>query len=290
MSPDPSAQSSEHSRADARRTGRHLYYRHTLPVRVMHWINVIALTVLLLSGLNIFSAHPALYWGKSSYSGRPPVFQISAHDTDDDDVIGITSIFGHEFVTTGVLGAAADEEGDVIPRTFPSWLTVPGDRWLAMARRWHFFFAWVFVINGIAYLVYSIASRHMARDLAPSRSDWRSIGSSIVDHLRFQHPTGEAAKRYNVLQKLAYLSVIFVLLPLMILMGFAMSPTLDSLLPGWVDVFGGRQSARTIHFIVAWLLVAFVLVHVFEVIVSGFWNHLRSMITGRYAIDTDQKE
>ena len=256
----------------------------------MHWINVIALTVLLLSGLNIFSAHPALYWGKSSYSGRPPIFQIMARETDDDDVIGVTSLFGHEFVTTGVLGAAADEEGEVAPRIFPSWLTLPGDRWLAMARRWHFFFAWVFVINGIAYLAYSIASRHVARDLVPSRGDWRSIGSSIVDHLRFRHPTGEAAKRYNVLQKLAYLSVIFVLLPLAILMGFAMSPTLDSVFPGWVDLFGGRQSARTIHFIVAWLLVAFVLVHVFEVIVSGFWNHLRSMITGRYAIQPEARK
>jgi thiosulfate reductase cytochrome b subunit len=290
MSTNPSPQPSAKSGVDGPRREGYLYYRHTLPVRVMHWINVIALTILLLSGLNIFSAHPALYWGKSSYSGRPPIFQIMARETDDDDVIGVTSIFDHEFVTTGVLGAAADEEGEVVPRTFPSWLTVPGDRWLAMARRWHFFFAWVFVINGIAYLAYSIASRHVARDLVPSRSEWRSIGSSIVDHLRFRHPTGEAAKRYNVLQKLAYISVIFVLLPLTVLMGFAMSPTLDSVFPGWVDVFGGRQSARTIHFIVAWLLVAFVLVHVFEVIVSGFWNHLRSMITGRYAIQPEARE
>ena len=282
MATEPSPLPSGRSQAETTRVGSYLYYRHTLPVRVMHWINVIALTVLLLSGLNIFSAHPALYWGKSSYSGRPPIFQIMARETDDD-VIGITSMFGHEFVTTGVLGAA-DEDGEVVPRIFPSWLTVPGDRWLAMARRWHFFFAWVFVINGIAYLAYSIVSRHLACDLAPSAGDWRSVGSSIVDHLRFKHPTGEAAKRYNVLQKLAYLSVIFILLPLMILMGFAMSPTLNSLLPGWVDFFGGRQSARTIHFIVAWLVVAFVLVHVFEVMVSGFWNHLRSMITGRYAI------
>ena len=128
-----------------------------------------------------------------------------------------------------------------------------------------------------------------ARDLAPTSSDLRSIGQSIVDHLKFKHPTGEAAKRYNVLQKLAYLAVIFVLLPLIILMGMAMSPWLDSLWPGWIDVFGGRQSARTIHFVAAWLLVAFVLIHVFEVIVSGFWNHLRSMITGRFRIVTESR-
>ena len=106
-------------------------------------------------------------------------------------------------------------------------------------------------------------------------------------HLLLRHPQGEAARRYNILQKLAYLSVIFVLFPLAILMGWAMSPGLNALLPGWIDVVGGRQSARTLHFIAAWLLVAFVAVHVFEVIVSGFWNHLRSMITGRYRIDLD---
>ena len=143
----------------------------------------------------------------------------------------------------------------------------------------------VFVINGLCYVAYSIASRHLSRDLAPTSTDLRSIGQSVADHLRFKHPTGEAAKRYNVLQKLTYLAVIFVLLPLVILMGMAMSPWLDSLWPGWIDVFGGRQSARTIHFIAAWLLVLFVLIHVFEVIISGFWNHMRSMITGRFSVE-----
>jgi thiosulfate reductase cytochrome b subunit len=266
------------------RTGAYLYYRHTLPVRLMHWINVVALTVLLLSGLNIFSAHPALYWGKSSYTGRAPIFEISTRETADGDLAGVTHIFGHDFVTTGVLGASAGEDGELMPRAFPSWLTIPDSRWLAMARRWHLFFAWVFVLNGLCYLAYTLATRHLARDLAPTRADWRSIGRSVIDHLRFRHPSGEAAKQYNVLQKLAYLVVIFILLPLAILMGFAMSPRLDALFAGWVDLFGGRQSARTIHFIVAWLLVVFVLIHVFEVIVSGFWNHLRSMITGRYRV------
>jgi len=270
--------------AGARRSGSYLYYRHTLPVRLMHWINVVALTILLLSGLNIFSAHPALYWGKSSYTGRPPLFEISTREDGEGDPVGVTTIFGHDFVTTGVLGASEGPDGDLVERAFPSWLTIPDSRWLAMARRWHFFFAWVFVINGLCYVAYSIGSRHLGRDLAPDGPELRSIGRSIVEHLRFKHPTGEAAKRYNVLQKLTYLAVIFILLPLVILMGFAMSPRLDSLFPGWVDLFGGRQSARTIHFIVAWLLVAFVLVHVFEVIVSGFWNHLRSMITGRYRV------
>jgi thiosulfate reductase cytochrome b subunit len=201
--------------------------------------------------------------------------------------VGTTRVFGREFVTTGVLGVSKAADGQLTARAFPWWATIPDNPWLSMARSWHFFFAWVLLINGIVYVAYSAASRHLARDLIPDRGDWRAIGGSILDHLRFRHPVGEAAKRYNVLQKLAYLAVVFVLVPLIVLMGIAMSPWMNSLLPGWVDFFGGRQAARTIHFVVAWLLVAFVLVHVFEVIVSGLWNHLRSMITGRYRIPVE---
>ena len=191
----------------------HLYYRHTLAVRIMHWINVIAVTILFMSGLNIFSAHPALYWGKSSYTGRGPVFQITSHETDEDQVVGVTRLFSREVVTTGVLGAVAGGDGATVARTFPSWITLPDDRWLSMARRWHFFFAWVFVINGLCYLVYTLAGPHLRRDLSPTRADWRSVGHSIADHLRLRHARGEAALRYNVLQKLSYLVVIFLLLP-----------------------------------------------------------------------------
>ena len=154
-------------------------------------------------------------------------------------------------------------------------------------RRWHFFFAWLLVINGVTFVTYSIVSGHVRRDLLPTSQDLRSIGRSIVDHLRFRHPTGEASKRYNILQKGAYLAVIFFLLPLMILMGLGMSPALDALHPGWVDIFFGRQSVRTIHFIVAWALVLFVIIHVFEVIVTGLWNNVRSMITGYYRVKSE---
>jgi thiosulfate reductase cytochrome b subunit len=205
-------------------------------------------------------------------------------------VTGYTRVFGHEFDTTGVLGASKAANGRMVRAAFPSWLTIPGMKWLSMARAWHFFFAWLFVLNGIAFVLYAIFSRHLARDLAPTGADVKGIGASIKDHLLFRHPAGEAARRYNVLQKFAYLSVIFVLLPLVILMGFAMSPWLDSLFAGWVDIVGGRQAARTIHFIVAWLLVAFVLIHVFEVIVTGLWNNLRSMITGRYRVTKESHE
>ncbi len=262
----------------------YLYYRHALPVRVMHWINVVTLAILLMSGLAIFNAHPALYWGKSSYTGSPPVLAIAIEDRGAAGMEGVTRIFGRTFVTTGVLGLSTNREGAPAARAFPWWATIPDNPWLAMARSWHFFFAWILLANGLAYVAYAVASRHLVHDLVPDRSDWRSIGRSIKDHLRLRHPVGEAARRYNVLQKLAYLTVIFVLLPLTILMGIAMSPWMNSAWPGWVDLVGGRQAARTIHFVAAWLMVAFVLIHVFEVIVSGLWNHLRSMVTGRYRI------
>jgi thiosulfate reductase cytochrome b subunit len=249
----------------------------------MHWINVLAFLLLLLSGLQIFNAHPALYWGKSSYSGRPPVLQMDARLDAQGNPMGVTRIFGHEFNTTGVLGVS-DMDGQPVQRGFPAWITLPSPQWLAMGRRWHFFFAWVLVINGLAYIAYTLASRHLTRDLMPTRADWRSIGQSVKDHLLLRN-AGEATRRYNILQKLTYLSVIVVLFPLVILMGWGMSPGLNALFPGWVDVFGGRQSARTIHFVVAWLLVGFVFIHVFEVVITGFWNNLRSMVTGRYRID-----
>ena len=264
------------------------YERHALLVRITHWVSVVAFIVLLMSGLQIFNAHPNLYWGKSSYSGDPPLLSMMAKSAPNGERLGVTRVFGRDFETTGVFGLSRDSRGAWIERGFPSWLTLPGDRWLAMGRRWHFFFAWVFVINGLLYLAYSIASRHLTRDLVPGVKEWRTVGQSIKDHLRFRHPTGEAAKHYNVLQKITYLFVVFVLLPLVVLMGLAMSPWLNSLWPGWVDLVGGRQTARTLHFVAAWALVAFVLIHVFEVIISGVWNNLRSMITGVYRVRIEE--
>ena len=268
----------------------YVYRRHALAVRVMHWINVLALTILLMSGLGIFNAHPALYWGNSSYSGNPPILELTAADLPDGDKRGVTRIFGHEFVTDGVLGVSAQASGQRAIRGFPWWMTIPDGQWLSMSRTWHFFFAWVLVLNGLAYILYSLLTRHLARNLAPTRVDLAGIRQSIVDHLHFRHPGGEASRRYNVLQKFAYLTVIFVLLPLTILMGLGMSPWLNGIWPGWVGVFGGRQSARTIHFVCAWLIVAFALVHVFEVIITGLFNNLRSMITGRYRVDGRRNE
>lgn len=261
------------------------FYRHRLPVRVMHWINVISITILLMSGLNIFNAHPALYWGKDS-NFAAPWLAIGAQDSPAGP-IGVTRVAGREWQTTGVLGLS-EVDGDLKSRAFPSWATVPGPQWLSMARHWHFFFAWVFVINGIAYVLYTLFSRHLTRDLLPTRAELRGIGASIKNHLLFRHPSGEAAKRYNVLQSLTYLIVIFVLLPLVVVAGLAMSPRLDAVYAGWVDLLGGRQSARSLHFIAAAGLLLFTLIHLFEVILAGVWNEIRSMLTGWYTVPADK--
>ena len=267
-----------------------LYYRHRLPVRIMHWTNVISFVVMLMSGLMIFNAHPTLYWGDQSYGGAPVVLRIGAVDAGADGLRGITSVLGRSFDTTGVLGVAPNMMGVPSAHAFPHWLTIPSGYSLALARRWHLFFMWVFIVNGIAYVLWSLASRHLSRDLAPTRADLGSIGQSIKDHVRFRHPRGDAARRYNVLQKITYLSVIFGLLPLVILMGFAMSPALNAVFTGWVDVFGGRQSARTLHFVAALALVAFTALHVFLVITTGLWNNMRSMINGRYRIEPEKTD
>ncbi len=260
-------------------------YRHKLPIRLMHWINVVCLTILLGSGLNIFNAHPSLYWGNDSYIVEPWL-SLSGRNTATGPV-GTTRFAGRDFDTTGVLGVSR-VDGAVTARGFPSWATIPGSQWLAMARHWHLFFAWLFVINGVVYVLYTIFSRHLVRDLVPTRAELGNIGRSIVHHIQFKYPTGDAATRYDVLQSLAYLVVIFGLLPLVVVAGLAMSPRLDTVFTGWVDLLGGRQSARSIHFLAAMGLVLFVVVHVFQVIAAGVWNEMRSMITGWYKVPEDR--
>jgi len=169
-------------------------------------------------------------------------------------------------------------------RAFPWWITLPSSQNLAEGRRWHFFFAWLFVLNGLLYLIYGFVARHFQRDIKPTRAEFRRLGRVILDHLTFKRARGEDAKRYNVLQKLTYIAVIFVALPLMIVTGLCMSPGVDSAAPWLPELFGGRQSARTVHFITASLIVLFVIVHVAEVFISGVVNEMRSMITGWFAV------
>jgi len=259
-----------------------LVYRHAAVIRVTHWINVIAMTALLMSGLQIFNAHPALYWGSQSDFDRP-LAELGAEQAGNQ-LKGVTMIAGQSFDTTGFLGASTGTDGTLEARGFPTWATLPSDQWLAMGRRWHFFFAWLFVANGMVYALYTLASGRFRRELVPTGQDLRRIPASIAEHARLRFPKGEEARRYNVLQKLAYLSVAFGVGPLILLAGLTMSPAVDAGLPWLIDLFGGRQSARTIHFICAFALLGFVFVHLAMVLVSGVWNNLRSMVTGWYDI------
>jgi thiosulfate reductase cytochrome b subunit len=264
-------------------------YRHPLWLRVTHWINVVCMTGLLMSGLQIFNAHPALYWGDAS-DFAAPILAVGAGQTAQGRAEGVTTIAGHAFDTTGVLGLSGDPRDPESARAFPAWATLPSDLWLAMGRRWHFFFAWLFVINGAIYGISSIVGRHLRRDLVPSSGELAHIPRSLGEHLRLRFPKGEAAKRYNVIQKLTYLIVAFILGPVMILAGLAMSPRLDASYPILLELFGGRQSARTIHFILAFTFLGFVFIHLVMVLVSGVWNNLRSMITGWYDIGEDHEQ
>ena len=168
------------------------YRRHAGLVRITHWINVVCFTLLLMSGLQIFNAHPALYVGERSDFDHPTM-SIRAH-LSENGLVGETAIVGHSFDTTGVLGVSS-EKGQVSSRAFPSWITIPSYLDLATGRRWHFFFAWLLVLNALIYLVWGIASRHFGKDFLPSRVELGHIGRAVREHLRLRFPRGEAARR-----------------------------------------------------------------------------------------------
>lgn len=230
-------------------------YRHKLPTRIWHWVNAVTLFIMLMSGLGILNAHPRLYWGHAGAQERDAWLVI----------------------------------GDVVT-AIPGWLTIPSVYDLAASRTWHFAFAWVLAVGLLLFMLTSLFNRHIKRDLHVRRGQWspRHIWSDIKDHARLRLPKGETARNYGILQKLSYIGVIFILLPLMIFTGLAMSPGMDAAWPWLIDIFGGRQSARSIHFICAGLLVAFFVVHIIMVALAGPLNELRSMITGWYRLPKDR--
>ncbi|MGH1573027.1 cytochrome b/b6 domain-containing protein [Methylobacterium sp. P31] len=270
------------------RQGRRWFYRHPLVIRLAHWINAAVLLVLLMSGLQIFNAHPALYWGAVSTFDDPALANTSEQARDGRSR-GVVMVGTHSFDTTGLLGLSR-EGGTEVGRAFPSWATLPANQDLATGRRWHFLFAWFLVLNGAVYLLYGLFSGQLRRRLLPDGDQIRDFGGSVKEHLLLRFPEGTEAKRYNVIQKLTYLVVVLGLLPAMVLAGLAMSPGLDAAWPWLTALFGGRQSARSVHFIAAWLLVLFVVVHVLLVIVSGLLNNMRGMITGWFSLGRPEKE
>ena len=266
--------------------GEKIVYRHRLPVRLWHWLNALTVFVMLMSGLMIFNAHPRLYWGHYGANADPAWLEIGS-----DPAHGCLRIGALQVTTTGLLGRWTDGEGQVKRRAFPGWATIPSRYDLAGARQWHFAFAWLLVVPGLLYWLWGFAARHIQRDLAPTREQLapRHVWRDIRNHARLRFARGEEARRYNILQKASYLGVIFLLLPLAVLTGLAMSPAMDAAWPWLVDLFGGRQSARSLHFIAAMLILAFIVVHLLMVLLAGPLNELRSMITGRYRLPPEAK-
>ena len=272
--------------AEKIRAAKVMIRRHSLVTRLTHWLNVLVISLLLMSGLQIFNAHPALYWGEKSTFADP---WLSMTRQDVADVPrGLTTVGDLKFDTTGLFGWSG-KPGMGEARGFPAWATVPSYRSLTDGRRWHFFMAWLFVINGLVYWLWGLLGGHVRRDLLPKRDQLkpRHILHEIAAHAQLKFPKGDEARTYNVIQKITYLMVIAVILPLMVVTGLCMSPGFNATVPWLTDLFGGRQSARTIHFIAAGLIVAFIVVHVLLVLLSGVWNNLRSMITGQYAIEVE---
>ncbi|HKP79195.1 MAG TPA: cytochrome b/b6 domain-containing protein [Phenylobacterium sp.] len=270
----------------AHKLAKVLVRRHSGVTRITHWLNALAVSLLLMSGLQIFNAHPALYWGAKSTFAQPWVSMKKEEVAGQPR--GITTLGDLRFDTTGLFGWSGPG-GAREQRGFPSWATIPSYRSLADGRRWHFFFAWLFVINLLVYWAWGLFGGHVAKDLLPTRDQLRPrhILHEVATHARFQFPKGEEARVYNVIQKLTYLLVVVVLLPLMVATGLSMSPGFNAAMPDLIDLFGGRQSARTIHFLSASGIVLFIVVHLVLVVASGFWNNIRSMITGRYAIEVE---
>lgn len=215
--------------------------RHALSTRLWHWINLVCVVILFMSGLNISNAHPRLYWGD--------------------------------------WGFAPEDAWLIVPR-FPDWMTIPGRYSLAGAREWHVLMAWPFALGLLLVWIAMLANRHFSRDLTTSRAEWRwsAIRSDVAKHLRLDfHHSGS---KFNFLQKLAYGLVFGVLLPGLIATGMGISPGMEPLLSPMIELVGGRQSVRSLHFIFAWLLFGFFVVHVLLVLLSNPFRQLRDMITG----------
>jgi thiosulfate reductase cytochrome b subunit len=213
--------------------------RHSLLVRITHWLNTISFIALVVSGWAIILSHPRFYWGETGGLGSPSLFDLPL-----------------PFMLGGPSG----------------W-----------GRYMHFQAAWLCVLTGLLYAISGLFSLHFRNNLWPARGQlaWSSLSQEIRNHLRFKKPRPEEAHSYNVLQRISYVIVIFFFFPLMIWTGMAMSPSVTSVFPFFVTSLGGHQTARTVHFFASNLLVLFLLVHVVMVILAGFWQRMRAMITGR---------
>ena len=215
--------------------------RHAISTRLWHWINALSVIVLFMSGLGISNAHRRLYWGDWGFAPEMAWLEV--------------------------------------PR-FAGWATLPSYYSLAASRDWHVVFSLVLAFSLLAFFIAALINGHLKRDIFARAREWRlsNIGTDIREHLRLNFDHGQG--KYNILQKLSYALVLFILLPAMILTGMVMSPGMEAAWPFLTEVFGGRQSARSIHFICAFALLGFFIVHVLLVILAGPIGQLRDMILG----------
>jgi thiosulfate reductase cytochrome b subunit len=230
--------------------------RHSALVRVTHWVTTLCFIALLVSGIEVVISHPRFYWGETGSVLTQPLFKLPIPSS-------------RALVPTGYGYVLPDQNG---------W-----------SRALHFQAAWVLVLTGLLYLISGFLTGHLRKNLLPGKANLslRVLSTSIADHLRFKRPSEVEAWSYNVLQRLAYLFVIFVLFPLVIWTGLAMSLAFVSAFPATVTLLGGQQSARTIHFFVSLSLVLFLLVHIVMVWFAGFRSRMRAMITGRAGTDKE---
>jgi len=264
---------------------RPLVYRHSLATRLTHWISALALVVLVASGLQIFNAAPYLDASDKS-NPHKRVLQFGATTTPSGANEGVTILFGHTFRTTHLFGYTDDGMGGQAQRAFPGWLTLPGYQDLADGRRWHLFFAWVFVLCGVAYIVAGLTRRDL-RLLILRPSDVPKLWPMQAYYLRLRAEPPPHGK-YNPLQKLAYTLVIFVFSPLIVLSGLALSPGIDAIAGPLTTAFGGRQFARLWHFVFMLALLGFFATHLVLVATTGVVNNLRSMILGTYRMRREE--
>jgi thiosulfate reductase cytochrome b subunit len=194
-------------------------------------------------------------------------------------VSGVGILLAHPRFYWGETGAVGT------PSLFDLPLPFMQDGPSSWGRSLHFLSAWFFILTGVVYVLSGLLSQHFRRHLLPSKSElgWASIWRVLSNHLHLKRPTKEEVLTYNILQRLTYVVVVFVVVPLMIWTGLAMSPAITSVFPAMVSVLGGQQSARTIHFFVAIFLVLFLVVHIAMVCLAGFSNRVQAMITGHSA-------
>jgi len=257
-------------------------YRHSVAARVTHWLWSLAILVLVMSGLQIFNAAPYLDASDKSDPARR-VLSFDAHrDPVSSIPVGTTTIAGHTFTTTGVLGYTDDGSGGRAPRAFPGWLTLPGPQDLAGGRRWHFFFGWVLTLSLVTYLIVA-ALRKDLRELILRPSDLPKLLPMQLYYFRLRKEPPPHGK-YNPLQKATYTLVLFVFIPLLILTGLALSPGIDAIAQPITWVLGGRQFARLWHFTLMSIIIVYFWVHMVLVLSTGPLNNIRSMITGWYQL------